>query len=350
MSLSVFSCAQTPKRDWGSDQFREGRFHNADATATAGGNMGRVLYRFLFEKRVDPVPQAPIPVQPLDRTKLDEQSGDLAVRLGHSTVLLRLSGQYFLTDPVFGERASPVQWAGPKRFHDSPIPLEGLPTLAGVILSHDHYDHLDKATALALAERGTPFYAPLGVGQRLVRWGVDPAQVTELDWWQSVQVGSVKLVATPAQHFSGRSLSDSNRTLWASWALLGEESRVFFSGDSGYFDGFAEIGRRFGPFDLTLVETGAYDEDWPDIHMSPEQSVQAHRDLNGRVMIPIHNSTFDLALHAWYEPMERALAEAARDQQVLSLPMIGEPLTLGSAPQISHWWRAPEGEWALSQP
>ncbi|MBY6187000.1 MBL fold metallo-hydrolase [Marinobacter hydrocarbonoclasticus] len=348
--MTVFSCAQRPNQEWASEQFSEGRFRNADANAKTGGNMSSALYRFLFEKRVDPTPVADLPVQPLSTASLDAQAGDLAVRLGHSTVLLRLSGQYFLTDPVFAKRASPVQWAGPKRFHDAPLALDELPELAGVVLSHDHYDHLDKATVLTLAERGTPFFAPLGVGQRLIRWGIAAEQVTELDWWQSVQVGEIELLATPAQHFSGRTLTDSNRTLWASWALIGPERRVFFSGDSGYFDGFAEIGRRYGPFDLTLIETGAYDKDWPDIHMTPEQSVQAHRDLKGKVMIPIHNSTFDLALHAWYEPMERALAEAAKDQQQLSLPMMGEPLELGATAGLSYWWRQQEGGQLAAQP
>ncbi|MCY4473498.1 MAG: MBL fold metallo-hydrolase [Kistimonas sp.] len=338
-AMTFFIYTRQPEARWTSEHYQDGHFHNSNAAAKAGNKVGRLLYRFLFEKRIDSTPTSPIPIQPLQLAELESKRGDLAVRLGHSTVLLRLSGRYWLTDPVFTERASPVQWIGPKRFHPAPIPLEALPELSGVILSHDHYDHLDKASVLSLAQKGTAFYAPLGVGRRLIQWGVASKQVTELDWWQSVQAGPVTLVATPAQHFSGRTLTDRNSTLWASWALLGEHSRIFFSGDSGYFNGFSQIGERYGPFDLTLIETGAYDQGWPNIHMMPEQSVQAHRDLKGKVMIPIHNSTFELAFHPWYEPVERALAEAHRDGQNVSVPMIGEPVGVGESARLSYWWR-----------
>ncbi|CAM3438134.1 MBL fold metallo-hydrolase [Parendozoicomonas haliclonae] len=338
--MSASTGAQRGDNFWDSEQFHKGRFRNSDINAKTGGNLGRIMYRFLFEKRTDPTPVAPIPLKTLTLADLEAQSGDLVVRLGHSTVLLRLSGEYWLTDPVFADRASPVQWIGPKRFHQNAMAIDALPELAGVILSHDHYDHLDKASVQTLAKTGTRFYTPLGVGQRLIQWGVDSGQVTELDWWQSVKVGSVTLVATPGQHFSGRGLTDGNSTLWASWVIMNEDSRVFFSGDSGYFAGFAEVGERYGPFDLTLIETGAYDRDWADIHMTPEQSVQAHRDLKGNVMIPIHNSTFDLALHAWYEPMERALAEAERDGQTVNVPMMGEILAIGESIPVNRWWRS----------
>ncbi|MEE7560304.1 hydrolase, partial [Xanthomonas sp. Kuri4-2] len=219
----------------------------------------------------------------------------------------------WLTDPVFAERASPVPFAGPRRFHAPPIALEELPPLAGVILSHNHYDHLDRASLRRLADRVGVFVAPLGVGDLLVRWGVDAAKVRQLDWWQSLTVGGLTLTAAPAQHFSGRGWFDSGRALWASWAIQHRDLKLFFSGDSGYFDGFRAIGERLGPFDLTLMENGAYDRRWPHVHMQPEQSLQAHRDVRGRALLPIHNGTFDLALHPWYEPFERisALARAA---------------------------------------
>ena len=302
--------------------------------------MGAIIKRWIFEKRVDPKPSETMPVITPTLTELEATQGDLAIRLSHSTVLLRLGSDYFLTDPVFGNRASPVSFAGPKRFHKPAMALNELPELKAVVISHDHYDHLDKGSVIELAKTNTHFYTPLGVGQRLIGWGISGDQVTEMDWWDSVQLGDTKLVATPAQHFSGRTLWDRDSTLWASFSFIGESSRVFFSGDTGYFDGFAEIGERYGPFDLTLLETGAYDPLWAGIHLSPEESVQAHKDLRGKAMIPIHNSTFDLALHSWYEPMERAMAAAAeQDQQVLT-PVMGQTIHIGGENKTLAWWRA----------
>jgi len=212
-----------------------------------------------------------------------------------------------------------------------------------VLLSHDHYDHLDYAAIQKLAPKVEHFITPLGVGDRLIDWGVPAAKVQQFDWWQGTTIGGLQLVATPAQHFSGRGLSDGNRTLWASWVLIAGDTRIFFSGDTGYFDGFQAIGERYGPFDLTLVETGAYNEDWPDIHMHPEQSLQAHIDLRGRHLMPIHNGTFDLALHPWTEPFERITALAAAAQVPLVAPLMGERLDVRAPALSRHWWRqAPE--------
>jgi L-ascorbate metabolism protein UlaG (beta-lactamase superfamily) len=216
-------------------------------------------------------------------------------RLGHSTILLKLRGQYWLTDPVFSERASPVQWMGPARFHAPPISIDELPPIAGVILSHNHYDHLDHAAVMQLAGKTARFIAPLGVGDQLIAWGVDASKVEQLDWWQSTEANGLRLTATPGQHFSGRGLGDSDRSLWASWVIQDGDFRIFFSGDTGYFDGFKAIGEKYGPFDLTMIETGAYDPRWAFVHMQPEQTLQAHLDLRGKWLLPIHNGTFDLA-------------------------------------------------------
>jgi L-ascorbate metabolism protein UlaG (beta-lactamase superfamily) len=266
-------------------------------------------------------------------------------RLGHSTLLMKLRGGWWITDPVFAERASPFSFIGPKRFHAPPIALHELPALRGVVLSHDHYDHLDRATIRALAPRVDLFLCTLGVGDRLMAWGVAPEKVRQFDWWQDVRVDGLRFTATPAQHFSGRGLRDGNRTLWASWVIEDLESsdmplRVFFSGDGGYFDGFTEIGRRFGPFDLTLMETGAYDPHWPYVHMHPAQTVQAHRDLGGRWLLPIHNGTFSLAMHAWWDPFERVLALGAEQGIAVATPMMGERVSLDAPHAGERWWRA----------
>ena len=215
-----------------------------------------------------------------------------------------------------------------------------------MILSHDHYDHLDYAAIQKLAPKVEHFITPLGVGDRLIGWGVPAAKVQQFDWWQGTTIGGLQLVATPAQHFSGRGLSDGNSTLWASWVLIAgqgaDQVRVFFSGDTGYFDGFKAIGERFGPFDLTLIETGAYNADWPDIHMHPEESLQAHLDVKGRHLFPIHNGTFDLSLHPWVEPFERITALAAAAQVPLVAPIMGERLDIRAPALSTHWWRKVE--------
>ncbi|WP_337052875.1 MBL fold metallo-hydrolase [Pseudoxanthomonas sp. USHLN014] len=324
-------------------QSSAGRFRNAIAIPRTGLLESLRLFRsVLFDKPRTSVPDRPIPVRPLTRAELLAAPDFSLYRLGHSTVLLKLRGQFWITDPVFAQRASPLPWMGPKRFHAPPIALKDLPPLKGVILSHNHYDHLDKAAVRALAASAEHFVAPLGVGDTLVRWGVPAAKVQQLDWWQSTVIGGLRLVATPAQHFSGRGLRDGNATLWCSWVLIDDGLRVFFSGDSGYFDGFRQIGERFGPFDLTLVETGAYDRQWPHVHMRPEESLQAHLDLQGRWMLPIHNGTFDLALHPWFEPFERISALAAERGVALSTPVIGERVDLRQPTAGSAWWRLPK--------
>jgi L-ascorbate metabolism protein UlaG (beta-lactamase superfamily) len=243
---------------------------------------------------------------------------------------------------VFSERASPVQWMGPARFHAPPISIDELPPIAGVILSHNHYDHLDHAAVMQLAGKTARFIAPLGVGDQLIAWGVDASKVEQLDWWQSTEANGLRLTATPGQHFSGRGLGDSDRSLWASWVIQDGDFRIFFSGDTGYFDGFKAIGEKYGPFDLTMIETGAYDPRWAFVHMQPEQTLQAHLDLRGKWLLPIHNGTFDLALHAWQQPFERITALAAAKNVPVATPMMGEALDMQAPQAGTRWWETVE--------
>ena len=322
-----------------SPQRRDGKFHNVAPRQSPGffKTLGIAWYA-LTQKPDTTVPRAPIPVQRLDAAALAAAPDASLFRLGHSTLLLKLAGEFWLTDPVFSERASPVQWAGPKRFHAPPISIAELPPIKGVILSHDHYDHLDHAAVLELAPKVEMFITPLGVGDRLIAWGIPASKVRQLDWWQQTSLAGVRLVATPAQHFSGRGLSDGDRTLWASWVILAGDLRLFFSGDTGYHAGFKTIGERFGPFDVTLMETGAYDAQWPDVHMQPEQTLQAHLDLQGRWLMPVHNGTFDLALHAWHEPFDRIHALAQAHGVPLATPGMGERLSLAQPQAGQRWW------------
>ncbi|MFC5593575.1 MBL fold metallo-hydrolase [Lysobacter niastensis] len=353
MSACLLSAAKTNLPVAGypaSPQAAEGRFRNP-APKPADGVLKTlgIIWNVLLNKPDTTVPKGSVPVDALTRADLDAAPDRSLFRLGHSTMLIKLRGGYFITDPVFAERASPVQWMGPRRFHAPPIALKDLPPLRGVILSHDHYDHLDRATVLQLAKTTDVFLAPLGVGDRLIAWGVDAAKVRQFDWWEGTSIDGVEFTATPSQHFSGRGLFDGNKTLWASWVIVdGADDadapdhgtlRLFFSGDTGYFDGFKEIGRRFGPFDVTLLETGAYDAQWPYVHMQPEQTVQAHEDLRGRWLLPVHNGTFDLAMHGWQEPFERVLAFGERRGIALTTPRMGERLDLSAPHTATRWWR-----------
>ena len=355
MSACLLSAAKTnlPLAAYeGSPQFANGVFRNPVPKPADGvGKMLGIIWNVLLNKPADATPKAAPPVLALTRADLEAAPDRSLFRLGHSTMLIKLRGGFWITDPVFAERASPVQWMGPKRFHAPPIALAELPPLRGVILSHDHYDHLDRDTVLQLAQTTDVFLAPLGVGDRLVAWGVAPEKVRQFDWWQGTTIDGVQFTATPAQHFSGRGLFDGNKTLWASWTIVDaarsdvaedSELRVFFSGDTGYFDGFSEIGRRFGPFDVTLMETGAYDAQWPYVHMQPEQTVQAHQDLRGRWLLPMHNGTFDLALHGWTEPFERVSALSAERGIALATPRMGERLDLSAPHAATPWWRETE--------
>ncbi|KPX21544.1 Outer membrane protein romA [Pseudomonas syringae pv. delphinii] len=317
----------------------EGRYQNHTPMKPLGFfRMLGIFWDQAFNKPRDTRPAGEIPVQPLSRQQLLAAPNNTVYRLGHSTVLLKLRNRFWLTDPVFAERASPVQWAGPQRFHQPPISLEELPPITGVILSHNHYDHLDHMAIKALVDKTEYFLAPLGVGDKLIEWGVPAHKVQQLDWWQSTEVAGVTFVATPSQHFSGRTLRDSNRSLWASWVMIDDDQRIFFSGDSGYFDGFKTIGEQYGPFDLTLMETGAYNVEWPQVHMQPEQTLQAHLDLRGRWLLPIHNGTFDLAMHAWHEPFDRILALAWEQNVSITTPMMGQPFYLQYPCRAMTWW------------
>jgi L-ascorbate metabolism protein UlaG (beta-lactamase superfamily) len=259
---------------------------------------------------------------------------------GHASSLVEIDGARVLIDPVWSERCSPSRLAGPHRLHRAPIELADLPSLDAVVISHDHYDHLDMATIQWLAaERTAPFLVPLGVGAHLEKWGVPLDRIIELDWDEETTVGPIRFVATPAQHFSGRRIAKRNYTLWASWVIAGPTHKVFYSGDTGYFDGFARIGAEYGPFDATLVQIGAYDPSWPDIHMTPEEGVSTHLDVRGGLLIPVHWGTFVLAFHPWAEPVDRAWKESKARGVTLAVPRPGERVDVSDPPAVDGWWQ-----------
>ncbi len=269
-------------------------------------------------------------------------TGLRATWLGHSTVLVEIGGVRILTDPVWGPRASPVPFLGPKRFHSVPVALKQMPPLDLVIVSHDHYDHLDYPTIRVLAAMDVPFVTSLGVGAHLEEWGVRPDRITELDWWESHDVpsSSVRVTASPSQHFSGRTFKSRNATLWSSFAMRSDDHAVFFSGDTGLTTEFEDIRTRLGPFDLVMLEVGGWNAAWGDIHLGPQNALKALNMLGGGAFLPVHWSTFNLAMHAWDWPAEVLLNLNESGATRLALPMLGEPIE----PQwvdgrIDPWWR-----------
>ncbi|MFC3151193.1 MBL fold metallo-hydrolase [Litoribrevibacter euphylliae] len=320
--------------------YRDGKFHNESNTTVKFEWSSILNYaKEVFKHRnIETEPKGNIPVQPLLTENILSTADDSIWRIGHSTLLIKMSGKLILLDPVFSERASPFQFIGPKRFHQPPITIEALPLIDAVVISHNHYDHLDKHSIQKLSDKVKHFIVPLGNRNDLIAWGVDDHKVTEMDWWQEFHINEITLVSTPSQHFSGRGINDKDKTLWSSYVIKSPDSRVFFSGDTGYFKGFKDIGEKYGPFDLTLIETGAYNPNWAAIHMLPEQSLQAHLDLKGQRMMPIHNGTFNLALHSWKDPFEQITKLAENHQVELLTPEMGAPLTIKGNEKTTHWW------------
>jgi L-ascorbate metabolism protein UlaG (beta-lactamase superfamily) len=323
----------------GSPQFADGKFHNTMPTpALAPANARDGLLRQWHEDRHKGLPGGPIP---LVTPELPEQAAELAVTwFGHSSALLEVDGHRVLVDPVWSERVSPSPLIGPTRLHPVPTPVESLPPVDAVLISHDHYDHLDLPTVRALVRgQSAPFVVPIGIGVHLRGWGVPEDRIVELDWNGATTVAGLTLTCTEARHFSGRFFA-RDTTLWSSWVISGPRHRAFFGGDTGYTPAFAGIGARFGPFDLTLQPIGAYNDAWHAIHMDPEEALRAHGDLGGQVLVPIHWATFNLAFHRWAEPVQRLLTAArSRGVQVL-VPRPGERIDVLSPPPLHDWWTA----------
>jgi len=325
-----------------SAQYLNGKFRNKKTTKVFDIRKTWATIKDYRNKPNDTEPGKPLPVLPLTITAFDlsDQAALRFSRLGHSTLLLQMSGKLWLTDPVFSQRVSPVQWAGPKRFQQPPISIEELPTIEGVVISHNHYDHLDHDSILKLKDKVKHFVVPLGVGNKLIDWGVAAEKITELDWWENVYIGDVEFISTPAQHFSGRGILDGDKTLWSSWVIRNKQQSVYYSGDTGYFPGFKDIGEKYGPFDFAFMECGAYNKLWSDIHMMPEDSLQAFKDLKGKVLVPVHNGTFDLSTHSWFDPMEKITALAKESQIILLTPQVGEVVDIKKIEVSKPWWRS----------
>ena len=322
-----------------SPQYRNGKFrnHNGWERPSISENVS-TMWDFLFTKN-QRTPGGPLPVRRVDPRLFNDKANDqLKVAwLGHSSLLINIDGYKILTDPVFEKRISIL---GPTRYNGNiPLDINLLPEIDVVIISHNHYDHFNKFSIQQLKERVKKFIVPLMVGAELQGWGVPREKIVELDWWEEYHVDKNLLIAaTPSQHFSGRGLSDLDETLWASWVVRAPKHKIFFSGDSGYFTGFKKIGEKYGPFDITFIECGAYNKKWKHIHMLPEETVRAHLDLRGKILHPIHWGTYNLALHSWYEPIHR-LTNAAESLKVrVASPVVGETTVYDEYIPSEKWW------------
>lgn len=298
-------------------------------------------FREMMKKVPARIPQAPIQTNAINLSLYNSAKPDevIVTWLGHSTALIKINGTTILIDPVFSRRASLFQFVGPKKFeYTNKFELNNLPPIDLVLLSHDHYDHLDYKTIKALKDKTEKFIMPLGVGSHLERWGVDTSKIIELDWWEQSIFNGLTLTATPGRHFTGRFFNDRFKTLWCGWSIAGNNKRIYFSGDSGYFDGFKEIGEKLGPFDLTMIECGQYSQYWPAIHMSPEESVHAAIDVQSKKAMPIHWGKFKLSIHNWNEPPARFLNKANELGLKVITPLIGQTFSIDENPN-DEWWR-----------
>ncbi len=321
-----------------SPHYDEGKFANLIETKMGSiGAMMATLPDFLFGKNGSP--DAPLPVKFGENGQLAADSLCFVTWYGHSAFLMEMEGKRILIDPMLGETAAPTSFGSSRFDYEKPIPIEELTDIDAVILSHDHYDHLDYKSILALKDEVGHFYTALGVGSHLKHWGVTADKITELDWWQSAHLDSIELVACPARHFSGRGLTDRDATQWASWVIKGSHQKLYFSGDGGYGPHFKEIGEKYGPFDLAMLECGQYNEAWQAIHMMPEESVQAGIDVQGRLIMPIHWGAFKLSVHEWTEPIKRFKAECERLAVPMVHPYIGERFALGRDHPQTEWWQ-----------
>ncbi len=324
-----------------SPHYKEGSFRNLSETHVQSRDVSflRLFYEFIFKQDKLGIPPVILPSVRED-LRMPAVSGAPEVTwFGHSSYLIRISGKVILVDPVFGERVSPVSIFGAKRFEGTAVYRSAdLPAADVIVITHDHYDHLDYDFIKDHAAGKTLFITSLGVGAHLEYWGVAKARIVELDWWEEYTgLDGFRFVAAPARHFSGRGIR-RGETLWSSFVLQAGGYSLYLGGDSGYDGHFADIGARYGPFDMAILESGQYGKYWPDIHMFPEQTVQAAIDLKARVLFPVHWAKFQLGMHAWDEPIRRVSKAAADLDQQITTPMIGEKIMVGSHYPASRWW------------
>ncbi|RJS62669.1 MBL fold metallo-hydrolase [Bacillus sp. PK3_68] len=323
------------------DNYVDGKFINqipAKLSMSASDYLS--MMRENMSGKAERHPAGLIPVSMINWNKINSEEDSLTW-FGHSAFLLNIDNKKVLVDPMLGPIASPVPFAGSKRYSQNTLDIiDELPPIDAMFITHDHYDHLDYPSILKLKSKVEHFFVPLGVDAHLIRWGVEKEKITVLNWWDEIQFRGLTIVLTPSKHFSGRGIANRDTTLWGGWIILGKQTRFFTSGDGGYDAHFKEIGEKYGPFDMALIEGGQYDRRWPWAHMTPEESIQASIDIKSKRMMLIHWGAFTLAYHGWTEPIERALTAAEKAQISIVAPKIGETIPLDGELSISHlsWW------------
>ena len=325
----------------GSAAWKMGRFRNLDKTRIQEDLRSLLGDLFGYLKAKNTQPTAPLPVAEAEVAAPPDPELDYLTWYGHSAVRLETGGKTVLIDPMLGEWVAPVPFLGHRFPYKDYHPLQGIPEVDLILYSHDHYDHLDYDTLVALRDRTKAFVVPLGLGAHLRRWGIPDDKITEIDWWETTSAAGIEITATPARHFSGRSPATRNKTLWCGFALRTREHHIFFGGDSGYGRHFADIGRRLGPFDLTMLDSGQYHDRWKNVHMQPEEALVANRELGGKQLLPIHWGGFSLSDHPWYDPVERIVAADANG--CVLTPLIGQRFVVGDATECNNRWWSTEG-------
>lgn len=318
-----------------SDNYEDGKFHNE--------NEFKMIYKTdeenVYISNKDTKPKENIPIKtPMIVNNPNKKELNITW-LGHSTILMNISGLNVLVDPVFSNYTSPIPYLGPSRYSELPLEIKDLPDIDIVLITHDHYDHLDYKTIKLLDKKVNKYIVPLGIENHLKRWNVNSDKITNMAWWEEITIEGLLIGCTPARHYSSRTMLDKNNTLWSSFVLIDNYHKVYLSGDSGYDTHFKEISVRYGEFDLSLLDNGQYNVKWKSTHMNPEESVQAGLDLKSKVIMPIHNSSFVLSTHPWDEPLEKFVKESEKNNIKYITPMIGETINYNDNMSTSNWWR-----------
>ena len=323
-----------------SSNFLNGEFKNSEKTLQNTGFKWSTIPKF-FNDGNNKIPSKELPIEKLTKSYFENEPKQPRITwFGHSAAFVEMEGLNIFIDPMLGDVPAPSPFLGSKRFQkELPIAIDSLPKIDVVLISHDHYDHLDYGSIVKLKDKVGNFYVPLGIKAHLVSWGISEEKITEFDWWENINYKGIEFVSTPARHFSGRGITNRNSTLWCSWVLKSDNSNIFFSGDSGYGKHFKEIGEKYGPFDFAMVECGQYNEQWSQIHMTPEETIQASIDVQSNLIMPIHWGAFTLALHSWTDPVERILIAAEKLNLNVVTPIIGEPIFVDNLELYkTKWW------------
>jgi len=331
------------KRYQESGHYEEGKFINLSPTNLdmSFKNIVAIL-KDQMKGNPNKKPKFKLPQQAVDSLDLEQtKAEDKLIWFGHSSFLLQLDNKNILIDPMLGNSPSPHPWLGTSRYNETlPIAIEKLPKIDFVLISHDHYDHLDYGSIKQLKDKVGKFYVPLGVAAHLKSWGVNNDKIEEVNWWDETTFGNIELAFTPSRHFSGRGIMDNSSTMWGSWIIKGDNKNIYFSGDSGYGSHFKEIGEKYGPFDFAMLECGQYDTKWADIHMMPEETAKAAVDVNTKIMMPIHWGAFTLAMHDWNDPVIRVTKKAKELNMPILIPEIGQEIALENITLNSEeWWK-----------